>query len=121
LAADLYTGQTPGGWSAICFSALDPAQIKTASMSSNGSSAMISQKRLDKALSKALKYPPRTDIIKTQPSYFNTGCCRFKDGDITGIEIEDGQIRLIKWGGEDENIARTIFEQTHLSEVFFFL
>ena len=33
-----------------------------------------------------------------KPSYFNTGCCCFSDGDITGIEIADGFIRLIKWG-----------------------
>lgn len=44
------------------------------------------------------KYPPGTDTIKTRPSYFNTGWCRFKDGDITGLELVDGEIRLIKWG-----------------------
>ncbi|QKJ32561.1 metallophosphoesterase family protein [Mucilaginibacter mali] len=32
-----------------------------------------------------------------KPCYFNSGCCCFDDGDITGIEIEDGHIRLIKW------------------------
>ncbi|RYY33853.1 MAG: metallophosphoesterase [Sphingobacteriaceae bacterium] len=31
------------------------------------------------------------------PTYFNTGCCCFNDGDITGIEIEGNCIRLIKW------------------------
>jgi predicted phosphodiesterase len=31
------------------------------------------------------------------PSYFNSGCCCFDDGDISGIEIEGGYIRLIKW------------------------
>lgn len=31
------------------------------------------------------------------PSYFNTGCCCFSDGDITGIEIEGDSIRLVKW------------------------
>jgi predicted phosphodiesterase len=30
-------------------------------------------------------------------TYFNTGCCCFDDGDITGIEIEDSCITLIKW------------------------
>lgn len=30
-------------------------------------------------------------------TYFNTGCCCFSDGDITGIEIEGDAIRLIKW------------------------
>ena len=32
-----------------------------------------------------------------KPNYFNSGCCCFSDGDITGIEIENGCIRLIKW------------------------
>jgi UDP-2,3-diacylglucosamine pyrophosphatase LpxH len=37
------------------------------------------------------------------PCYFNTGCCSFGDGNITGIEIADGEIRLVRWlndGGE---------------------
>ncbi len=36
------------------------------------------------------------DYLHLKPSYFNTGCCCFTDGDITGIEIEEGEIRLIK-------------------------
>jgi len=32
-----------------------------------------------------------------KPGYFNSGCCCFSDGDITGIEIENGFIRLVKW------------------------
>ena len=31
------------------------------------------------------------------PCYFNTGCCSFGDGDITGLEIGDGEIKLIRW------------------------
>jgi hypothetical protein len=31
------------------------------------------------------------------PSYFNTGCCSFGDGDITGIELSDGEIHLVRW------------------------
>ena len=31
------------------------------------------------------------------PCYFNTGCCSFPDGDVTGIEIVDGMIRLVRW------------------------
>lgn len=37
------------------------------------------------------------DYMNMKPSYFNTGCCCFSDGDITGIEISDGYIRLVKW------------------------
>lgn len=35
------------------------------------------------------------------PLLFNTGCCIFDDGDITGIELADGQLQLVKWGAED--------------------
>jgi predicted phosphodiesterase len=31
------------------------------------------------------------------PCYFNTGCCAFGDGDITGIEIAGGRIALVHW------------------------
>jgi hypothetical protein len=31
------------------------------------------------------------------PCYFNTGCCSYGDGDVTGIEISDGLIRLVRW------------------------
>lgn len=32
--------------------------------------------------------------------YFNTGCCSFSDGDITGIEIADGRMSLVRWPDE---------------------
>jgi hypothetical protein len=32
-----------------------------------------------------------------RPSYFNTGCCSFGDGDVTGIEFADGQVKLVRW------------------------
>lgn len=31
------------------------------------------------------------------PCYFNTGCCSFGDGDITGIELAENEIRLVRW------------------------
>jgi UDP-2,3-diacylglucosamine pyrophosphatase LpxH len=64
------------------------------------------------------KYPPCNDTIKTRPSYFNTGCCIFEDGDITGIEIQDGRIRLIKWGLQAQQIVRTSLEEAPLAEIF---
>lgn len=67
------------------------------------------------------KYPPCTDTIKTRPSYFNAGCCRFEDGDITGIELDEGQIRLIKWDNKEGVFARKALEETPLTEIFFFL
>jgi hypothetical protein len=35
--------------------------------------------------------PRIEDYIKILPTYFNSGCCCFADGDITGIEIAEGQ------------------------------
>ena len=32
------------------------------------------------------------------PHLFNSGCCCFHDGSITGIELCEGQIRLVLWG-----------------------
>src|SRR5688572_25122815 len=39
------------------------------------------------------------DYLKLKPTYFNSGCCCNNDGDITGIEIDEDCIRLIKWQG----------------------
>jgi hypothetical protein len=39
----------------------------------------------------------RPPIPVVPPCYFNTGCCSFGDGDVTGLEIAGGQIRLVRW------------------------
>jgi predicted phosphodiesterase len=36
-------------------------------------------------------------FLELKPSYFNSGCCCFRDGDITGIEITYDSIILVKW------------------------
>lgn len=53
--------------------------------------------------------------ISKDPYYFNTGCCSFADGDITGIEIADGEIRLIKW--ELTSKKREILEETSIERL----
>ncbi len=37
------------------------------------------------------------EVRDRKPCYFNTGCCSFSDAKITGIEIIDGNIRLVRW------------------------
>ena len=54
------------------------------------------------------------DYSDTVPSYFNSGCCCFNDGDITGIEIADGYIRLIKWELMDGQPQRMVLEESLL-------
>jgi predicted phosphodiesterase len=51
---------------------------------------------------------------KLKPSYFNSGCCCFNDGDITGIEIEGGYIRLIKWYTQNNESKRKMLEEITL-------
>ena len=53
----------------------------------------------------------------TKPCYFNTGCCSFSDGEITGLEISDGIIRLVRWPGEAERFERTILKEDYLERI----
>ena len=54
---------------------------------------------------------------KARPCYFNTGCCSFNDGSITGIEIADGQIRLVRWTGVSGLPVREVLRDASLSSV----
>lgn len=57
-------------------------------------------------------------INKYKSAYFNSGCCCFNDGDITGIEIQDGEIRLIKWSYQKSDIPqRIVLEKMNLMEL----
>jgi hypothetical protein len=49
-----------------------------------------------------------------KPTYFNSGCCCFDDGTITGIEIMDGFIRLIKWSLVEGKPKRMVAEEEEL-------
>jgi hypothetical protein len=59
-------------------------------------------------------------FVKTmaKPSYFNSGCCCFGDGDLTGIEIQDGFIRLVKWKAQGNKGSRIVLEESPLFYVF---
>lgn len=52
------------------------------------------------------------------PCYFNTGCCAFEDGDITGIEIADGEIRLVRWPDDDGGPRQKVLQSESLIKVF---
>ncbi|MFP5081849.1 metallophosphoesterase [Pedobacter sp. JCM 36344] len=55
---------------------------------------------------------PRIDNSKN--TYFNSGCCCYSDGDITGIEIGEGMIRLIKWKTNEGDTRRILLEEASL-------
>ena len=52
-----------------------------------------------------------------KPTYFNTGCCCFSDGDITGIEVADGYIRLIKWHTQNDKVERIVLEEASIENL----
>ena len=69
---------------------------------------------------KKLKGHTLPDFTAYQPTYFNSGCCCFNDGDITGIEIAEGKIRLVKWEyGEDKSqlSGRVLLDEAPLRDV----
>jgi predicted phosphodiesterase len=53
------------------------------------------------------------DYMNMKPTYFNSGCCCFSDGDITGIEI-DHCIRLIRWKTVEGVSKREVLEERSL-------
>jgi UDP-2,3-diacylglucosamine pyrophosphatase LpxH len=55
--------------------------------------------------------------LPLRPTYFNSGCCCFNDGDITGIEISEGRIRLVKWEERNKVSTRIVLEETTLTEL----
>ena len=44
-----------------------------------------------------------SQLTEKQPVYFNTGCCSYADGDITGIELHQDSIQLIKFSSHSSN------------------
>jgi hypothetical protein len=58
-----------------------------------------------------------------RPSYFNTGCCSFGDGDVTGIEFAEGQVRLVRWlddggGARPHQLEPPLNEPLELESIF---
>lgn len=87
-------------------------QLEKAQQTGNIELVSSLQSQLDK---RRAEYAGK-QFVKTmaQPAYFNTGCCCFDDGDITGIEIAEGFIRLIKW----EEGERKVLEESPLYYLF---
>jgi predicted phosphodiesterase len=61
---------------------------------------------------------PEGSEYLTKPCYFNTGCCCFTDGNITGIEIDRGEIRLVRWPDDQRQPRPQVLERDLLKEVF---
>ncbi len=53
-----------------------------------------------------------------KPCFFNAGSCAFSDGDITGIEIADGEIRLVRWPDDEGNPKKKVLKKDKLISIF---
>jgi hypothetical protein len=51
------------------------------------------------------------------PSYFNAGCCCFPDGSITGLELSEGEMRLVRWDTVDGQPARRLLATAPVREL----
>jgi predicted phosphodiesterase len=59
----------------------------------------------------------RPPIPVVPPCYFNTGCCSFGDGDISGLELADGRIRLVRWLDDEQHPALKVLAEASLEQV----
>jgi UDP-2,3-diacylglucosamine pyrophosphatase LpxH len=56
--------------------------------------------------------------IPIKPSYYNSGCCCYPDGSITGLELVAGEIRLVRWSVVNGKGLRTVLSRSLLADVF---
>ncbi|WP_316737153.1 metallophosphoesterase [Pedobacter aquatilis] len=90
-------------------------KIQTAEERNDVAQISLLKAELNKLIGKGEEMPP---LKKYKSAYFNTGCCCFNDGDITGIEIENGFIRLIKWSYKNrKDSERVVLEEMNLATV----
>lgn len=64
-----------------------------------------------KAKSGELRMPGDDPKQRPKPCYFNSGCCSFADGDVTGIEIAGGEIRLVRWPDAEGRPRRKVLQR----------
>jgi UDP-2,3-diacylglucosamine pyrophosphatase LpxH len=64
-----------------------------------GDTAAAAAARAELEYARTARRRPDRPLSVAPPCYFNSGCCSFPDGDITGIEVADGEIRLVRWPG----------------------
>jgi hypothetical protein len=74
---------------------------------------------LEWTLAQNLQAPEDIPVIQLKkPSYFNTGCCAFLDGDVTGLELSEGEIRLVRWPDDEDAPRPKVLARAQLRDVF---
>jgi predicted phosphodiesterase len=90
-------------------------ELDTAKKAKNNQETDELEKQITNRINKGDRMPDFNGYLDT---YFNSGCCCFDDGDITGIELADGCIRLIKWQyGAHKESERVVLEESKLEDL----
>ena len=90
-------------------------QLEVAKKTNDTAAITKLNQQIDRRQTKGDQRPDFEGILDT---YFNSGCCCFDDGDITGIEIAGGCIRLIKWHYvHGKESARVVLEESKLEDL----
>ncbi len=58
------------------------------------------------------------DVAFEKPWYFGTGCACYRGGEITGIEIDRGEIRLIRWPDDAGEPRPHVLARDSLRQLF---
>ncbi len=93
------------------------SQLKDAQSSGNTGEVALLRQEIEKRI---LEYGGNPAELSSwvKPTYYNSGCCCFNDADITGIEIADGNIRLVKWSAKKGSPQRLVAEESPLEKIF---
>lgn len=81
-----------------------------------GFASDLAAKEAEVADRRAKAPPAPDDAVRPIGCYFNTGCCKFSDGDITGMELDGGELRLIKWSNPPPG-ERIVLEKGSLAGI----
>lgn len=101
--------------------ALTEAELKFAKRTSPRLQQQIAElaAELEWILAQNQQAPKDIPIVEfKKPSYFNTGCCAFLDGDVTGLEFSDGEIRLVRWPDDEDSPTPKVLAKAKLKDVF---
>jgi hypothetical protein len=64
--------------------------------------------------------PDKVELLTEpeKPCYFNSGCCCYADGDVTGLELSDGMIKLVRWPDEQDRPRPHTLESISVEQLF---
>jgi UDP-2,3-diacylglucosamine pyrophosphatase LpxH len=83
----------------------------------DGDRAGVASLRAELEFANAEEREPKRALALNPPCYFNTGCSSFGDGDVTGLEISGGEIRLVRWPDDEGRPRAKVLASEPLTSV----